>query len=68
MERKRVQQEEMCFTFETSFYGLISTSGHIFLIYDAGIARLTLLVPTSPPCNSRHFIGSTNRFVTCWIF
>lgn len=29
MEKKsHMQQEEMCFMFETSFYGLISTSGH----------------------------------------
>lgn len=25
--------------FETSFYALISTSGHIFLIYGAGVPR-----------------------------
>lgn len=69
MEKKsRVQQKEIHFTFETSFHGLISTSGHIFLIYGVGVPRLAPLRPDSPPCVFRHFIGSTSRFETRWIF
>jgi len=39
----------MRFTFETSFYGLISTSGHIFLIYSIDIPRLAPLRPRPRP-------------------
>lgn len=50
MEKKsHVQQEEMRFTFETSFYSLISTSGHILLIYSAGVPRLAPLRPDLAP-------------------
>lgn len=61
------QREEMRFTFGTSFYGLISTSGHI-LIYGAGIRCLTLPRPNFAPVRlSRHFIGSTSRLVTRFV-
>lgn len=48
MEKKEVQQKEMRFTFETSFYDLIFTSGHIFLIYGVCTPSHTTAVRPRP--------------------
>jgi len=59
----------MRFTFETSFYGLISTSGHIFLIYSIDIPRLAPLRPRPRPRVSFDILlDRPSRFVTRWIF
>lgn len=64
----RAAREDVVLRLEpVSIPRLISTSGHI-LIYGAGIRCLTLPRPNFAPVRlSRHFIGSTSRFVTRFV-
>lgn len=67
MEKKKVQQKEMRFTFETSFYDLIFTSGHIFLNYGVGTPfHITAVRPR--PRAAFNILLNRPAALSCWVF
>lgn len=67
MEKKKMQQEKMLFTFKTSFYDLIFTSGHIFLIYGVGTPSHTTAVRPRPRA-AFNILLNRPAALSCWIF